>query len=222
MRTNVSPLTSLSPFAYPKERIMKKTLSLALAAAMLAGAMALPALADAPNDTGIFNGQATVGIDRGTDPAGHCKPDGTATVKGQGIPFLGGVAKAYWKIDAPIGQVISLGRVATGALKMCGTLLPTVTDPAQVGASCITTHGVDGKGKATFVNGDVIWLDGLNWTATVGGTFLVTAKVGSSQGDVGSDLVAAVQALDEAVVANCLSSNGATTFNVQAAYAVVA
>jgi hypothetical protein len=201
---------------------MKKALSLALAAATLVGAMALPAVADAPNDAGIFNGQATVGVDRGTDPAGYCKADGTATVQGQGIPLVGGAAEAYWKIDAPIGQVISLGRVATGGLRMCGTLLPTVTSPAQVGASCITTHGVDGQGKANFDNGDVIYLSGLSWTATVGGTFLVTSKVGSSIGDTGSDLVAAVQALDEAVVANCLSSNGATTFNVQAVYAVTA
>jgi len=201
---------------------MKKALSLALAAVTLVSAMALPAVADAPNDAGIFNGQATVGVDRGTDPTKYCKADGTATVQGQGIPLVGGAAEAYWKIDAPIGQVISLGRVATGGLKMCGTLLPTVTSPAQVGASCVTTHGVDGQGKANFDNGDVIYLSGLNWTATVGGTFLVTAKVGSAIGDTGSDLVAAVQALDEAVVANCLSSNGATTFNVQAVYAVTA
>lgn len=201
---------------------MKKALSLALAAITLMSVMALPAVADAPNDAGIFNGQATVGQDRGSDPAKYCKPDGTATVQGQGIPLLGGAPVAYWKIDAPIGQVISLGRVATGGLKMCGTLLPLATSPTQVGASCITTHGVDGQGKANFDNGDVIWLSGLSWTATVGGTFLVTAKVGSSQGDVGSDLVAAVQALDEAVVANCLSTAGATTFNVQAAYAVTA
>jgi hypothetical protein len=37
----------------------------------------------------------------------------------------------------------------------------------------------------------------------------------------GSDLVAIVQALDEAVLLNCTGGQGATVFNVQAVYAVV-
>ncbi|HWH31652.1 MAG TPA: hypothetical protein VNU01_03170 [Egibacteraceae bacterium] len=191
---------------------------------LLVGMMAAPASADAPTDAGIFNGQASVSQDRGTDQTKWCQPDGTFaglnTQTGVGLPLLGGVDKAYWKIDAPQGAVISLARVATGSLQMCGELAPLTTSPAQLGASCITTKGSNGQGFGDF-DGDQIWLSGLSWEATVGGTFTVTAKAGSTQGDTGSDLVAIVQALDEAVLLNCLSQNGARTFNVQAVYAVV-
>lgn len=186
-----------------------KTLGLLLALAML-GAMALPAGA-APTDAGVFSAVATVGEQN--DPLNPCSPDGDGPVSGDGLTLLDDDTKAYWMIDAA-NSATSLARLAAGSVKLCGELEPSVTSPAQVGASCLSTHGLNGQGVAVFPT-DTVQLTDISWTASALGTFVVTGKA-----DGGQNLTAVVQALDEAVILNCLGSVGATRFTVAAVYTI--
>lgn len=179
---------------------MKKIIGLFAAVAMVA-MMALPAAAA---DLGVFTGPATVGANA------TCNANGTGSVSGAGLGLLSAGNYGY-TISAP-GSVVSLARGgATGSLNLCGPLNPGA---AGLGASCITTSSSGGQGEAVFSPTDVVTLSNVGWAATAGGSFVVTGNA------TGGTLAAAVQALDNGIVQDCLGGI-ATVFNVVAAYAIV-
>lgn len=212
-----------------------KVTGMVLVVAVLLGMMAMPAAANSVAPTaGVFAGEASVG------KKGVCNQDGSGSVSGAGLGLANAeeptqvldVKRAWYTIDAPASVVdVVYGQ---GSLKLCGKLGPNLTG---LGASCATTKGWDGQGKASFTNlltgaGKAISISNLGWIATAGGTFLVTGDVGDYTAGTkkkADQLVAVVQALDDEVVLNCLEkrgsgrdqTGGATTFDVVAVYSIV-
>ncbi|HWH31272.1 MAG TPA: hypothetical protein VNU01_01230 [Egibacteraceae bacterium] len=220
-----------------------------LVVAMALGVGIMPAAADEPRapDAGVFQGTAQVG------KSGDCDNEGGAhnvTGGGIGAPVVNGPKNAQYSINAP-DSVVSVS-YGVGSLRLCGFLTgplgikKVVVDDAKatsendltvpVGASCVSTKGWGGKGKATFnsVLGEpattVIYISNLGWKATVGGTFLVTADTGGTSKKKADLLVAVVQALSEGAVIGCLEKvlamqdkSGLTPdpFTVVASYALL-
>ncbi|HWH31273.1 MAG TPA: hypothetical protein VNU01_01235 [Egibacteraceae bacterium] len=206
--------------------------ALFLAVSMMLGLAALPAAAAVDSDLGVFQGTAQVG------KSGTCDNSGGAhdvTGGGIGLPVVNGAKRAQYSINAPSSVVSPIYGI--GSLRLCGKLTSPLdieyVEGTPVGASCASTKGYDGQGKATFdglVKDRDVYLKNLGWEITVGGTFLVTADGGGSKGADSHKLVAVVQALSEGAVVGCLEKTLAgmdksglqpDPFTVAAAYVLV-
>jgi hypothetical protein len=193
-----------------------KTFGALVALAMLL-VSALPAGAATPvaDDLGVFFGTATVGA------SNTCNNNGTAG-SALGVNNLGllTTGNRTYTIDSP-ASVASGPRQAShpgfnGSLKLCGHL---AAGAGGLGASCVTTSGSGGVGKADFLDGSSTWINDLGWTATAVGTFVVQGDVGGASKKDAKRLTAIVQALDENVLTDCV--NGvARGFTVAAVYAI--
>lgn len=193
-----------------------------LALAMVLGLAAVPAGANPTgvSHVGVFTGDAAIGKTE-TDP---CDNSGVSTVAGGslGLPALNGAGKhlLYWSISN--GAAVDFP-LLQGTVALCGKL----TDPADLplgGASCISTKGYDGKGKASFAGGD-IWLSNIGWKNALGGTLLVQGHAGSGKGSKTDWLIAIVQVgvNDIACAEKTVNSSKPDgSFKVAAAYTIIA
>lgn len=211
-----------------------KATGLLLAVAMMLGIAALPASAALEGaHAGVFSAVARVGKGPGT-----CNNDGTGSVSGGGIgliPEVGAPKNAVFTISQ--GLVVDV-KGGQGTANLCGYLTAPLQDTVPgvdpkalgIGASCATTKGWGGSGKATFPTPlkkapRSIWITDLGWKITVGGTFLVTGDTGVGKGQETGLLVAVVQALNENVLLDCVSKfqgdkSNPDPFTVVAAYKI--
>lgn len=185
-------------------------------AMLLVSAMPAGATTTVADDLGVFIGNATVGA------SNTCNNDGTAaSVLGTDNLGLLTTGNRTYTIDSP-ASVASVPRQAAnpgfnGSLKLCGHL---GAGAGGLGASCVTTSGTGGKGKADFLDGTSTWINDLGWTATVVGTFVVQGDVGGVSKKDAKRLTAVVQTLDENILQDCV--NGvARGFTVVAAYVIL-
>lgn len=186
-----------------------KVTGILMVIAMLLMALPAGAATGAGEDVGVFFGEALVG------KQGTCNNLGglhDVTGGGIGAPLLNGPKNAVYSINAPASVISPL--YGEGSLRLCGRLTAPLHEAAGtgtpdtkiLGASCVSTKGWDGQGRAEFPStGRVVYLSNLGWKATVGGTFLVTADIGGDKGKKQDLLVAAVQALSNGAVLGCLA-----------------
>lgn len=205
-----------------------KATGLLLAMAMMLGVAAMPASAatSVGAHTGVFIATAKVG------KFGSCGNDGVGTTSGGTIGLLPLPTKnAYYTIEAAQGQVVDAPN-GPGNAQICGRLTAPLQDTpldvkglTGIGASCMSTKGWGGSGKATFAN-QTIYLSNLGWKITVGGTFLVTADAGGVSKKKADLLVAQVQAINENVLISCVNKtlgdkNEPAPFTVAATYEII-
>ena len=141
-----------------------------LAALFVVGLLAPAALADV-NGVAVFSGTADVGDAFGE---GGCnKAGGEAT--GQGL-FLDPALNSNphtWDLETTFTYVgTPSGQPDTGTFHVCGWMQGTV---APLGASCATTKGYHGVGRATGATFD-IKLFNVGWKAAAGNVLPVTGN----------------------------------------------